>query len=176
MLPTDICRTCARHAENLLALSTCIEKYMNKRISDMLHELTHKDVSNFKYLKNLFIYLYYKFLKPMELAADDLPQYLCEDCLDKLQNAYGFVLQAREVREQLLLKLRKELLRLQCLDETPIDMALQPIKTESDIEFGGETENADQMEDNGAVSPRICVTALKFKPEIGSENNHGVAE
>lgn len=55
MLPTDICRTCARQADNLLALSMCIEKYMNKRISDMLHELTHNDVSNLKYLRNLFI-------------------------------------------------------------------------------------------------------------------------
>lgn len=114
----------------------------------------------------------------MELASDDLPQNLCEDCLHQLQNAYGFVLQARQVQEQLLLKLRKELLSPKCLDETPIEMAVQPIKTESDIEFGAETENADQMdpEDDCAVSSLVCVAALKLQPESDSESNRDDAE
>lgn len=46
MLPTNICRTCAQQTDNLLALSTCTETYVNKSISEMLHELTHNDVGN----------------------------------------------------------------------------------------------------------------------------------
>lgn len=106
----------------------------------------------------------------MELAADDLPQYLCGDCLLKLQNAYGFVLQARQVQEQLLLELRKELLAPQCLDETPIDMALQSIKTEVDIPFEEEdTEITVPMDTESFV----CVAALKLQPESDSESNQG---
>lgn len=45
MLPNDICRTCALHDGNLLALSTRTDKYANKSFQDMLHELTQNDVS-----------------------------------------------------------------------------------------------------------------------------------
>jgi len=44
MLPTDICRTCALHDVNMLALSTRNEKHANKSLCDMLHELTQNDV------------------------------------------------------------------------------------------------------------------------------------
>ncbi|KAH8395554.1 hypothetical protein KR222_011147 [Zaprionus bogoriensis] len=148
MSPVDICRTCAQQTNNLLALSSCVEKYDNKSISDMLQELTQND--------------------PMECVAADLPQFLCADCLHKLQDAYGFVLQARQVQAQLLLKLRKELLTSQCLDEIPIDITMRPIKTEVVNDFDGEAKSAVGLD---AVGASVSVASLYLKPESESEGN-----
>ncbi|KAL7728380.1 hypothetical protein ACLKA6_007470 [Drosophila palustris] len=146
MFPTDICRTCALHDANLLALSTRTEKYANKSFYDMLHELTQNDPL-------------------IEHTDDNLPQYLCGGCLRKLEEAYAFVLQARQVQEQLLHKIRKG---LQCLDETPIDIALEHIKTETGIAL---EQTKDGHNDKVAAVP---VAVLKMQPE--SETDSSPAE
>ncbi|XP_034485136.1 zinc finger protein 91 [Drosophila innubila] len=143
MLPTDICRTCALHDVNLLALSTRTGKYANKSFHDMLHELTQNDPL-------------------MEQSEDSLPQYLCTDCICKLEDAYAFVLQARQVQEQLLHKVRKG---LQCLDETPIDIAPQHIKTEADIAL---VQTKDVDDDKVATG---TVAALKMQPESETDSS-----
>lgn len=69
----------------------------------------------------------------------NLPQHLCTECLNRLENAYSFVQQARKVNGELLVRLRE------CLDETPIDIPQeQKIKTElaADPEAGNEDKEA----------------------------------
>jgi len=102
----------------------------------------------------------------MEHCDDNLPQYLCGDCLRKLEDAYAFVLQARQVQEQLLHKIRKG---LQCLEETPIDIATQQIKTEEDIAL----ESTQDLDEVATVS----VEALKMQPESETDSSQSnVAE
>ncbi|KAH8358981.1 hypothetical protein KR093_003626 [Drosophila rubida] len=150
MLPTDICRTCALHNVKLFALSTRTEKYANKSLCDILHELTQNDPL-------------------MEHSDDNLPQYLCDDCLRKLEDAYAFVLQARKVHEQLLHKLRKG---LQCLDEPPIDISTNDIKTEADLGL----EHIGNAETVLEVGPEAIVAALKIQPESESDSNAGASD
>ncbi|XP_060648411.1 zinc finger protein 91 isoform X1 [Drosophila nasuta] len=151
MLPTDICRTCALHNVKLLALSTRNAKYANKSWCDILYELTQNDPL-------------------MEQLDDNLPQYLCDDCLRKLEDAYAFVLQARQVHEQLLHKLHKN---LQCLDEAPIDIATNEIKSETDL--------ALEQIDNAAAALDVAggeaiAATLKIQPESDSDSNVGKTE
>ncbi|KRF82873.1 zinc finger protein 91 [Drosophila virilis] len=158
MLPTDICRTCALQDDSLLPLATRTNKYANKSFSDILHELTQND--------------------PLQDQTDDcLPQYLCGECLHKLEAAYAFVLQARQAQEQLLLQLRKGSLR-QCLEEVPIDIRMQDIKNETDVDIESEpnkkTQNESLLEDAGEIEePEIAAVsgpALKWQTESDSDN------
>ncbi|KAI8044592.1 hypothetical protein M5D96_000762 [Drosophila gunungcola] len=113
MLPTDICRTCALQNSNLLPLSTCLARDATKSLYAVLQELTQIDPQR-------------------ESADDNLPQHLCTDCWTRLEDAYAFVEQAREVNGELTARLRE------CLDEMPIDIPQeQSIKTEVDLDDGG---------------------------------------
>ncbi|XP_023178872.2 zinc finger protein Xfin isoform X2 [Drosophila hydei] len=147
MLPMDICRTCTQHDDSLLPLATCTDKYANKSLNDMLHELTQND----------------------EHTDDSLPQHLCIGCLHKLEAAYAFVLQARQAQEQLLLRLHKGL-QTQCLDEMPIDINLQQIKIETivDMQLPSKTKSDDEREQDMAA---VSIPVLKWQPESDNESD-----
>ncbi|KAH8310305.1 hypothetical protein KR044_000658 [Drosophila immigrans] len=150
MLPTDICRTCALHNVKLLSLSTRTAKYANKSLCDILHELTQNDPL-------------------MEHLDNNLPQYLCDDCLRKLEDAYAFVLQVRQVHEQLLHKLRKG---LQCLDEPPIDITTDDIKTEADLAL----DHIDNAAALNVVAGEAIVASFKIQPESETDSNDGAED
>lgn len=99
----------------------------------------------------------------MENSDDNLPQHLCGDCMGKLEVSYAFVLQARQVQEQLLHKIRNE---LQCLDEAPIDIIPQSIKTETEINLEQTKDGVDDKVVTGSVA------ALKLQPESETDSNH----
>ncbi|TDG48837.1 hypothetical protein AWZ03_004740 [Drosophila navojoa] len=116
----------------------------------------------------------------LEHTDDSLPQNLCSGCLHKLEAAYAFVLQARHAQEQLLLQLRKGL-QTQCLDEMPIDINLQNIKTEMIVDMQpaskakseeDETESEEREQDMAAVA----IPALKWQPDSDSESNRNAAD
>ncbi|XP_017874809.1 PREDICTED: zinc finger protein 197-like isoform X2 [Drosophila arizonae] len=161
MLPTDICRTCTLHDDSLFPLTTRTDKYENKSLNDMLLELTQNDPL-------------------LEHTDDSLPQHLCSGCLHKLEAAYAFVLQARHAQEQLLLQLRKGL-QPQCLDEMPIDINLQHIKTEMIVDMQP-TSNAKSEEDEAEADEReqdmaaVAIPALKWQPSSDNESNQTAAD
>ncbi|XP_017143730.1 zinc finger protein 91 [Drosophila miranda] len=154
MLPSNICRTCAVQNSHLLPLSTSLDKYTNKSFYDVLQELTQIDPL-------------------LENADDNLPQHLCADCLDRLENAYAFVEQARKVNGELLVRLRE------CLEETPIDIPQQQIKTEIDIDEeqrdfsdSGEAQRSSDVDVESAGV--LSSVELKWTPESASEYEKAV--
>ncbi|EDW34153.1 GL21719 [Drosophila persimilis] len=151
MLPSNICRTCALQNSNLLPLSTSLDKYTNKSFYDVLQELTQIDPL-------------------LENADDNLPQHLCADCLDRLESAYAFVEQARKVNGELLVRLRE------CLEETPIDIPQQQIKTEIDIDEEqrdfSDSGEAQRSSDVDVESAGVCSVELKWTPESASEDEN----
>lgn len=97
-----------------------------------------------------------------------------------MEAAYAFVLQARQAQEQLLLQLRKGL-QTQCLDEMPIDINVQHIKTEMIVDMQltskakseeDETEAEERQQDMTAVA----IPALKWQPDSDSESNQTAAD
>lgn len=120
----------------------------------------------------------------MQDHTDDcLPQYLCGECLHKLEAAYAFVLQARQAQEQLLLQLCKGSQR-QCLEEMPIDIRMQDIKNETDVDIESEPNKKTQieslLEDVGEIEePEISAVsgpALKWQPESDSDNTKAAVD
>lgn len=115
----------------------------------------------------------------LEHTDDSLPQHLCSGCLHKLEAAYAFVLQARHAQEQLLLQLRKSL-QPQCLDEMPIDINLQHIKTEMIVDMQPASK-AKSEEDEAEAEEReqdmavVAIPALKWQPNSDSESNQTAA-
>ncbi|XP_034659826.1 zinc finger protein Xfin [Drosophila subobscura] len=150
MLPSNICRTCAVQNNNLLPLSTSLDKHTNKSFYDALQELTQIDPL-------------------LEHADDNLPQHLCADCLDRLENAYAFVEQARKVNGELLVRLRE------CLEESPIDIPQRQIKTEIDIdeEQRDFTDSGDpqRSSDVDLESAGVCSVEFKWTPESDALSN-----
>ncbi|XP_052846180.1 zinc finger protein 91 [Drosophila gunungcola] len=141
MLPTDICRTCALQNSNLLPLSTCLARDATKSLYAVLQELTQIDPQR-------------------ESADDNLPQHLCTDCWTRLEDAYAFVEQAREVNGELTARLRE------CLDEMPIDIPQeQSIKTEVDLDDGGNKSEVD------VDATGMETLELKWRPESASDED-----
>ncbi|XP_032593047.1 zinc finger protein 420 isoform X2 [Drosophila grimshawi] len=105
---TRTCRICGG-ADGRFWIETPIDKYVEKTFNHLLLELTKLEVTVDQ--------------------ADKLPPWICRNCAHRLENAYDFVLQARETHELWLHKMTTESLSedtetgtLECLRETPIQL------------------------------------------------------
>lgn len=105
---TRTCRICGG-ADGRFWIETPVDKYAEKTFNQLLSELTRLEVALDQ--------------------ADKLPPWLCRSCAQRLENAYDFVLQARESHKLWIQKLSTESAlddaekaTLECLRETPIQL------------------------------------------------------
>ncbi|KAH8294586.1 hypothetical protein KR018_000019 [Drosophila ironensis] len=118
-----ICRTCdSTDPDNLMRLDTPSKKYPDKRISDILSELTDINVD--------------------ATAGQKVPQSLCSCCSKKLNNAYCYVKQALLANELLMRHLRTKA-PSDCLQEAPMELC-----AEQHVEVKMEKEDAEGSSEN----------------------------
>ncbi|XP_017849853.1 zinc finger protein 888 isoform X2 [Drosophila busckii] len=118
---TRTCRICGGH-DGRYWIETPVDKFAKKTFSQILFELARIEIA--------------------AEQADKLPPWICNSCVQKLEELYDFVQQARQTHELLLNGVQAhtkhmETATLECLRETPIqllDIEGITIKTEEPSE------------------------------------------
>ncbi|KAH8311475.1 hypothetical protein KR044_006534 [Drosophila immigrans] len=146
---TRTCRICGG-ADGRYWIETPVNKYAEKTFNQLLLELARLEVALDQ--------------------ADKLPPWLCGICAQRLENAYDFVLQARESHEQWIQKLSTDLAMdetekgaFECLRETPIQL----------LEIEGVTIKMEEQTESATPQshPNVSVDPLIKKSIVDDESD-----